>query len=215
MRSLRLDSSGAGRPSGRLLGRALAWGGVIGPVAFVADWSILGHLRPGYSAVHDAISQLAALGSPTRTAMTAGFIVDGLGLAAYGLALRDADAGPAWKLATVTGLGTLGVAAFPLGTPTSGKIHAAFAVVTYASLVGVPVASAITRARRSGKAISKPAVATAVASAAALAISMCNVRGHGLAQRTGLTIGDAWVVVSALGLLRARVEAGPVAAPEG
>ena len=207
--------SGVGRRSGSKLGRVLAWGGVVGPVAFVADWAVLGHLRPGYSAVHDAISQLAALDSPTRAAMTAGLVVDGVGLVAYGLALRDADAGLAWKLATVTGLGTLGVAAFPLGTPMSGKIHAAFAVVTYASLVGVPVAVAVTQTRRYGKALSKTAIATATAAAAALAISLCDVRGHGLAQRTGLTIGDAWVVASALALLRARIETPPVVAPEG
>jgi hypothetical membrane protein len=207
------DARGLGR--GGRLARALAWGGVIGPVAFVADWAILGLRRPGYSPVHDAISQLAALGAPTRTAMTVGFIIDGLGLASYGLALREANAGPAWKFATLTGLSTLGVAAFPLGTPTSGKLHGLFAVVTYASLVGVPVAWTVTEHRRHGSALSKLSIGTAIASATALAISLSNGRGHGIAQRTGLTIGDAWVVASALALVRAHRETNATVTSEG
>src|SRR5216684_8341678 len=58
--------------------RWLALGGVVGPAVFVADWAILGIVRPQYSPIHDAISRLAELGASTRPAMTAGFIVDGL-----------------------------------------------------------------------------------------------------------------------------------------
>ncbi|HWD25319.1 MAG TPA: DUF998 domain-containing protein [Acidimicrobiales bacterium] len=179
----------------------LALGGVVGPAVFVADWAILGIIRPGYSPVHDAISQLAELGSSTRLAMTAGFVVDGIGLAAFGVALRRLDAGQAWKFAIVTGLSTLGVAAFPLGTPLSGKIHAAFAVVAYASLVGVPVATAAANRSRSGRRPRVPLVVGATASAALFA-SVFNIQTHGLAQRVGLTIGDAWVAATAVGLAR-------------
>jgi hypothetical membrane protein len=207
-----MDTYVSERPGiGQTVGAVCAWGGIVGPVVFIADWAILGFIRSGYSPVNDAISELAALGSSTRAAMTAGFIVDGLGLAAYGLALRHADAGPAWRFAVGTGLATLGVAAFPLGTPISGKIHAALAVVAYAALVGVPVAAAATTARRTGRPFSKVALAVSVAAGGALVVSACNVRAHGLAQRTGLTIGDAWVIASAVSLLRRARTTAPEA----
>ena len=60
--------------------RWLALGGVIGPVAFVGSWAILGATTPGYSPVNGAISDLAAVDASSRAPMTAGFVVFGLGL---------------------------------------------------------------------------------------------------------------------------------------
>jgi hypothetical membrane protein len=48
-------------PAGRI--RALAWGGVVGPILFVAAFTAVGALRPGYSPIHQAIS---ALGTGTN-----------------------------------------------------------------------------------------------------------------------------------------------------
>jgi hypothetical membrane protein len=183
------------------IGRVLALGGAVGPVVFVADWAMLGLVRAGYSPLHDAISKLAELGTSTRPAMTAGFIIDGLGLAAYGVALRIAHAGPTWKYAVGTGLATLGVAAFPLGTPLSGKIHAGFALIGYVTLVGVPIAAASTGVRRGGP-LSKTSVAAGLVAGAALVTSLFNIKGHGLAQRLGLTVGDVWVAANAIDLYR-------------
>ena len=90
------------------------YGGVIGPVAFIAAWVTTGQLTDGYSPVHDPISDLAAVNAPYRGWMTAGFVVFTGGLVAYGLALRARRAGPAWIAAVITGVATLGVAALPL-----------------------------------------------------------------------------------------------------
>ena len=118
--------------------RALASGGVVGPFAFVSAWAIAGAVG-GFSPVDDAISDLAAVGASTRVAMTVGFVVFGLGLIAFGLALRSVLDGPAWVAAVVTGAATLGVAATPLGGWSGDGVHAAFAGIGYLSLVAVPM----------------------------------------------------------------------------
>jgi hypothetical protein len=118
----------------------MAWGGVVGPAVFVADWAVLGAVRPGYSPVNEAISRLAEVGTTTRPEMTGGFVVYGAGLITYGLARRQRRPGRAWAWAVATGVATLGVAAFPLGRPLSEAAHAVFAVAGYATLAALPIA---------------------------------------------------------------------------
>jgi hypothetical membrane protein len=186
-----------------LRGRLLAAAGVVGPVVFVADWATLGARAKQYSPVSDAISELARMHAPTRPAMTAGFLVFGAALPAYAAALRTAVPGRAWQFAAANGVATLGVAAFPLGTPTSGNIHGVFAGLAYASLSALPIAAA-------GALGDRPLVArasrlTGVASAACLIASVAGpAHVHGLLQRAGLTIGDVWIVASAIWLIRAQ-----------
>lgn len=180
---------------------ALAWGGVIGPVVFVADWAVLGATRKGYSPVDDAISRLAELGSSARPAMTAGFVVYGIGLIGYGMALRRSLPGPAWLPAVGTGVATLGVAAFPLGTAVTGAIHAAFASLGYLGLAAVPLAVSRQLDARGHRAWSRLSVLAGGLSGAALVASVAVSPAHGLTQRIGLTIGDTWVAVSAVVLL--------------
>ena len=179
----------------------LAWGGLVGPVVFVADWAILGAARAGYSPVGNPISRLAELGASSRPAMTAGFVVYGIGLLGYGAALRRAVPGPAWLFAVGTGIAILGVAVFPLGSSTSA-VHGVCAVLGYMGLAAIPVA------------VSRPLVATGHRTAARLSVVVGAVTGafllasttvgsaHGLTQRMGLTVGDTWVAVSAVILLR-------------
>ncbi len=120
-----------------------AWGGVAGPVAFVSAWLAGGALRPGYSPVEDAISELAAVGSSTRPLMTAGFVAFGVGVGVYAAALRTAVPGPAWITAAVTGLATLGVAGFPLDvSPTLDLVHGGFATLGYVTLAATPLLAA-------------------------------------------------------------------------
>jgi hypothetical membrane protein len=197
------EISRTSRP-GRSVESLLAWGGVVGPAVFIADWAVLGLTRPGYSPVGDAISRLAETGASTRAAMTSGFVAYGIGLVGYGLALRRAVPGPAWLFGVGTGLATFGLAAFPLGTPTSGAVHAAFAVIGYAGLVAVPAAVAATLAAE-GHRHRGWARLSALASATAGAFLLGSIIGgpaHGLTQRAGLTIGDGWIILSALELLR-------------
>ncbi|MGH9150419.1 MAG: DUF998 domain-containing protein, partial [Acidimicrobiales bacterium] len=94
--------------------RVAAAGGLVGPAAFVGAWAAGGVVAPGYSPVGHAISRLAAPGAPARGLMTAGFVAFGLALPAYGWALRRAGLGRSGAAAVVTGLATLGVAAFPV-----------------------------------------------------------------------------------------------------
>jgi hypothetical membrane protein len=188
-------------PRGRLRNVAIA-AGIVGPGFFISDWAVLGARAPGYSPVHDAISELARMHATTRPAMTAGFVVLGAAIPAYALALRDALPGPAWRFAVVHGVATLGVAAFALGTPTSGKIHGAFAGLAYASLAAVPIAASVPLSRRGRRGLARTSMATGVLCAAALVASVAGPTSvHGLLQRIGLTIGDVWLIASAASLL--------------
>ena len=176
--------------------RVLALGGVVGPLAFVGCWIGAGRATASYSPFDDAISDLTAVGVPTRVVMTVGFVVFGLGLVAFGLALRDVLHGPAWIAAVVTGCSTIGVAATPLGGWSGDDVHALFAGLGYASLVALPLFAAreFARVDRTGWVVLS--VATAIVAAASLGASTLGAH-HGLWQRVGLTLGDAWIVAVA------------------
>jgi len=154
----------------------------------------------GYSPVRGAISDLAAIGAPTRAVMTAGFIVFGLAVPLYGLALRRALAGWAWLAAVVCGVASLGVAAVPLGRGSDGW-HGGFAGIGYVALTLVP-ALAVPPLRRLGR--TRGAAASVVIAVAAATCLVATTLGpaRGLFQRVGLAAGDVWLVASALVILR-------------
>ena len=189
--------------------RWLALGGIVGPVAFVAAWLWCGAVTGGYSPVRGAISDLAASGAPTRTVMTAGFVIFGVGVPVYGVALRRALAGWSWLAAIVCGLSTLGVAAVPLGRGSDGW-HGLAASVGYVALTLVPVLAigALRDLGRSRLVVGSMAVA-GVAGACLLATTLGPA--HGLFQRAGLLAGDGWLVVSAVLVVRL----GRLTRPEG
>jgi hypothetical membrane protein len=151
--------------------------------------------------VSDAISELAAVGASTRLIMTAGFVGFGVAVPLYGwLALRAALPGRAWIALVVTGLATLGVAAVPLGRGTDG-LHGAFATLGYVSLALAPALGSV-ELRRHGR----PAAATwsRVAAGGAAVCLLATLPGpaHGMFQRLGLAFGDAWILATAVVLLR-------------
>lgn len=186
--------------------RLLAAAGLVGPCVFIADWAILGARAKNYSPVSDAISELARMHAPTRPAMTAGFLVFGAALPTYAVALRQALPGPAWKFAAANGVATLGVAAFSLGTPTSGDIHGVFAGLAYASLAATPIAASVVLHRNGHQALARTSIATGLACAAALVASVVGPdHVHGLLQRVGLTIGDLWLITSAIAMMRGAI----------
>jgi hypothetical membrane protein len=195
--------------------RLLAAAGVIGPCVFIADWAILGTRAKNYSPVSDAISELARMHASTRPAMTAGFLVFGAALPTYAVALRRSLPGPAWTFAAANGIATLGVAAFSLGTPTSGDIHGTFAGLAYASLAATPIAASVELRRPGHHALARTSIATGLACAAVLVASVVGPdHVHGLLQRVGLTIGDAWLIVSAIAMMRDNQTASRPTAPE-
>lgn len=174
---------------------------MIGPLAFVGAWAIAGATTAvDYSPVNDAISDLARIGAPTRVGMTLGFVVFGLGLIAFGLALRDSLPGPAWLAAIGTGAATIGVAATPLGGWSGDGVHGALATLGYLTIVALP-ALAASPIRRSGRVgCAGVSVLVAVVSAVSLVLSATGW-DHGLWQRLGLTAGDVWIVVMAVSLM--------------
>lgn len=154
--------------------------------------------------MNDAISRLAAVHAPTQALMTGGFVAFGIGVPLYGLALRRIVPGPAWAAAVTTGLATLGVAAAPLDVSSRvDLVHGAFASVGYASLAALPLLAAgpLEHAGQSGWA--RTSRVAGVASGIALLATLAGSR-HGLFQRVGLTIGDAWIVASAAAIARDR-----------
>jgi len=181
----------------------LAIGGVLGPLAFVATWVLAGAATRGYSPVNNAISDLAATHAPARTAMTLGFVAFGAGVIPLGFALREADAGPAWIPAVATAGFTLAAAATPLGAPVRDVIHGTFASFGYVTLVAVPVLASRTLARAGRPGWVRYSRATGVVAGSCLAASALGPV-HGLFQRIGLTVGDAWLVAAAVQLVLAR-----------
>lgn len=173
--------------------RFLAVGGVAGPVAFVAAWALLGARAEDYDPTRDAISDLAALGAPNRPVMTAGLLALGAGMAAYGAALRPR---PSWPLPVLNGMTAAAVAALPLGGAYDDA-HGAAAGLGYVTLAAIPVLGA----RGLRPAWAAVSVTTGLVSGLCLLATVL-LPWDGLFQRLGLTVAHAWVVVSALGLLR-------------
>ena len=193
---------GAGRHYSRQVKRLqlLALGGLIGPVAFVGAWVLAGLTTKGYSPIDSAISDLASVGASTRVLMTLGFVLFGIGLIAFGLALRTTLGGNAWIAAVATGACTIGVAANPLGGWTSDAVHATFAGLGYASLVALPLLAARPLAGRGYRTGARASVVIGAVSAACLLASTLGP-AHGLWQRLGLTTGDVWIVTIAAAIV--------------
>lgn len=183
--------------------RLLALGGIAGPVSFIGAWATAGAMRDGYDPIESAISRLAELGTTSRPLMTAGFVVFGVGLPAFALALRRELPGAAWVTAMATGAATLGVAATPLGDPSLETAHGVFAGLGYATLAATPLLAARPLHRLGRRRAAAVAAIAGMASASMLVATVVTEGSHGFFQRAGLTIGDAWVIWAA-----ARVVAG-------
>jgi len=178
-----------------------AWGGIAGPAAFVSAWTVGGATTRHYSPVDDAISRLAAVGASTRPLMTAGFVAFGVAVPVYSLALRESLPGPAWRTALGTGLATLAVAVFPLDvSSTIDHVHAVAAALGYVTLAATPLLAARPLGAAGHRGAARASVAIAVASGLCLAGTVAGP-AHGLFQRVGLTLGDAWLVASAAWML--------------
>lgn len=170
-------------------------GGIVGPVCFVAAWS-LGAVATDtdYSSVDDAISRLAAMGGDVRWLMTAGFVVFGLSVLAFGLALRRRLAGWSWATAVLTAVATLGVAATPLDRSTTiDAWHAVFAVAGYVTLAATPLLAARPLLDQGHRALARSGVLVGTVSVVALVLSGTALP-NGLFQRIGLTATDGWIV---------------------
>lgn len=185
--------------------RAVAsWGLVVGPVAFVSAWAVGGLRMPDYSPVHDAISRLAAVGSPERALMSTGFVVYGVAVVVGGLAVRSSIIGRAWPAVVVNGLATVAVAALPLDVSTTGdQAHGVAATVGYISLALVPALAAGPLAQAGHRRAAAASMAASIAIGICLALTVVS-DAKGAFQRTGLGIGDVWLVAAGLSLAAFR-----------
>jgi hypothetical membrane protein len=182
--------------------RGLALCGIAGVVGFIAAWALAAQFVDGYSGIDDAISQLAAVDSPVRGWMTAGFVAFGVGVPLFAQALRITLGGPAWIAATVTGVATLGVACTPLGRYDTA--HFVFATIGYVSLAATPLLASRTLRDSGAVGAARWSVACGLATALLLTASMIDT-GHGLTQRLGLGITDLWIIAMAIGISSTRL----------
>ncbi len=185
--------------------RRLAVGGVIGPIGFIGAWVLAGSRRAVYSPVDDAISRLAAVHASTRLVMTAGFVLFGVGVPVFAVALRAALGGPAWVAASASGVCTLATAAVPLDAGFD-TLHGTSAVLGYATLAATPCIAARSLARMGRTSLARVSVVTGSVSAALLAASLIGP-AHGLFQRAGLGVADVWLCGMAIALMARRSDA--------
>jgi hypothetical membrane protein len=146
----------AGVPQPDVLDRWLVFiGGVVGPIAFVAAYTIAGILRPGYSPIHQAISDLGV--GPNGSIMDTIAVIMGLLLVGFvvGFArlLRPVlSRGWLWigsLLLTMRGLVLITTAIFT-EAPATVRIHSLASVVGVFSLVSafLVIGLALRRAAR-------------------------------------------------------------------
>ena len=175
-----------------------ALAGIGAPASFITGWVAGGLRAKDYDPLRDAISQLARVGAPTRPLMTAGFLGFSA-LAPFWARTLSASLGqPRVRTAIGTAtVGTLAVAALPLGASYGDGPHAAAAGVSYLAMVATPMVGAPGlegNARRASYAVSGVAAIALVASLTG--------RYDGGFQRLGLTSVDAWYIAMAVRELR-------------
>lgn len=188
----------ASRSQGRSTRDVMMAGGILGPACFITAWGLSAVMTGAdYSSVDEAISRLAAVGSDVRWLMTAGFIVFGLSVLAFGFALRRRIPGWSWSTAMLTALATLGVAATPLDrSGTVDQWHAVFAVAGYVTLAMTPILAAAPLARLGHRSLARFGVAMGLVSTVALVLSATPLP-NGVFQRAGLTATDGWIMCTA------------------
>ena len=180
--------------------------GIAAPTAFVTAWLVGGLQAEDYSALSDAISDLAREGEPTRPLMTAGMVAFGVLLPVWAPVLgRRLESTSVRNAAVVAGVATLAVALLPLtreGDQTQDTLHAVAAGTGYLAMAATPVLAAAPL-RRLGheRAAAASVVVSAISAAALVGTILFDDRSGGL-QRLGLTVVDAWHVAAAAWVLR-------------
>ena len=214
--------------------RLRALGGIVGPAAFTAAWSIATARQDGYSIRGEHISGLAAPDADHPGVMIAGFLALGAGTIAAGSAFEDAFGGwerAGWgpRLIQVSGMAALVAGVLRrdrmLLVPPEGVEgqswrndgHDLAAGVVYICLVAAPLALAV-RFRDDpvwGPLIT-PAVAASAATVAALALFASQRIAHwnGIVQRAMVSLpGLGLAALSAVVLVRGPGGEGALSRP--
>ncbi len=189
---------------------------VIAPVALVGGWT-WGAARqpPGYSAVSQTISALAARDATDRWIMTAGLALLGVAHVGTALGLGGSVRPPARGVLALGGLATVAVSLFPQPAGNgSSTAHVTFATVGFVALtLWVPAALD----RRAAWPLRAPATAAATAVLAALLIVFgLTLSGDvvGVTERLLAAAQAVWPLAVAVGLLVTRPAPRP-ARPSG
>ncbi len=154
--------------------------------------------------LNDAISRLAAVGAETRVLMTSGFVLFTVGVLAFAQSLRRLLPGRSWMAASASALATLGVAILPLDhSSIVDALHGVAATAGYVTLAATSLMAA-SSLRSIGHARAAFMSQTAgLVTAACLAATLLGPN-HGLFQRLGVSVGDAWIVIAAVTILRGK-----------
>jgi hypothetical membrane protein len=176
------------RPVARPLPRRVgALAGIGAPVCFVGGWLVAGARAHDYDPLRDFISDLARVGVPTRPLMTAGLVGFGVLAPLWSRTLAAALDEPRLRVTvTAAGLGTLAVAALPLGASWGDAPHGVAAGASYVAMAATPLVGG-----------ARASYAAGLASAVMLTASTLG-RYDGALQRAGLGVVDAWFVALAL-----------------
>jgi hypothetical protein len=180
-----------------------ALGLVAGPAAFITAWVVGGALAEGYSPVDQAISRLAAESAAHPEILTAGLLAFAGAMVAGAVGLHGSTLHRLWPVALANTAAAIGVAATPLEhSDPLDSLHAVAAGSAYVALAAMPLLAAAPL-RRSGRAreATWSTVCGAAVAASLLATRFTEVGG--VAQRIGLTTGDAWLLAAGIALFRA------------
>lgn len=190
---------------------------VVGVSQFVATWVTLAIVVEEHDPLHDAISELAALGAPHRPVMTGSLILFGLLVAPLGPLLWRALAPfgmPAAVLVGTNAVGTVAVGLVPCspGCPGSAASvldlgHLIAAIVSYAGLAGAPLATSWALRRADARpGLATTSLALGSVTAVGLLVLLSGVAGEwgGAVQRASTTTGDLWYVIAAWSVLGTR-----------
>ena len=178
---------------------------MLAPMVFVVGWVVGGVTTVEYSAMHDAISRIAADGAPARSTMTAAFVVYSAWLLAAIPAVRRTYIERIWSALLVNALATLAVAALALNQ--SGLVdalHGIAATVGYVSLAAVPILAA-KPLKEHGFPRSAVASWLAAGGIAFFLLLTLVIDARGFAQRAGLSIGDLWLACAGFAVVTGRL----------
>ena len=191
--------------------RRFAWCGVLAPIVFILALLVFSALRPNYSQLTHAVSELGVAGIPHAVAwnviafMLVGFLIVGLAWALR-VELQPGPAAVAVPLLTgISGIGFVGLGVVPADPGFSPSLatstHFAMVSVNYLAFIFTALVFAI---KLRNKPYWKPwALVSGVIGVMAVAsIFIPGTVPAGLSQRIGIGTNLAWLFVIGLALLR-------------
>lgn len=176
------------RPRSKLLSAGL----VVGPAAFIASWAVSGILTKGYSPTRDHISDLAAVGAPTRRLMNLGFTTFAVAVGLAAAPTQGLIGRPGRALLYANAALSVGIMIAPLGRSAAGdRAHAVVAGLGYLALAAT-APSAVPALAPRHRSLAAASVGVGAASMACLGLSLVRPES-GFWQRAGITVTDAWL----------------------